>query len=218
MADDPLRPDLNNPSAHGLEQDTGLERDDDEVVINALKRFGPIVAIFVLIGAIVFGYGAKREQDQALASMEGTRRLREALEGFNDNPSGTRTGLQDLLSEGLYEDLPLKPWVEFLVVRTHIVEGQQAYANDGTPPETALKAVQDYIDSHAQHPEITPLAHLAKASLLEDMGRFNEARNALDQVGIINQDSAAGIFVPFLQQGMLERQRLWDKLRSRHNP
>lgn len=218
MADDqqPLRPDLADPSAHGLDQDRDLQRDEDEMLVSAIRRFGPIVLVLVIVLSVVLAYGANREQKQKEARIEGTRRLQEALTGFNENPSGTRKALQDLIAEGIYEGQPLKAWVEFFIVRTHVIEAQQKFAADGTPMDDVLPMIDTFIAANSRHKELSSMALLAKGAVLDDLGRYDEARQALDQASL-NPEAIGGLFANELLRTAPDRQKVWEKYRNKTN-
>lgn len=173
-----------------------------------LRRHGPWILLLVLVGLGVVVVGSINQEKGVAAKLQDTRVLEECLDLIFRDPPAARKRLEEYLPQ--MQDSPLRPWFEFLAVKSHVMEAQRDHVALGKNPEPALALLDTFIQGHVEHPEVTAFAWLNKAALLEDLGRHEESAKAYAQLSQYPNSAAhrmSGAFAAAPNRS--DREKMW---------
>lgn len=174
-----------------------------------LRRHGPWVAILILIGLGVIVAGTIRQDSDASVKVRDTKVLEECLDLMAKNPVEARQKIEAHLPQ--MHGSPLRPWFEFLALRSQVIEAQRDWVEHHKDPSAVIAVLDAFIQGHLEHPEVTAFAWLNKATLLEDLGRFDESAKAYAQLGQFPNSVATRMSGEFAQpRSRNEREKLWQ--------
>lgn len=194
-----------------------LEHNEDEIFKAFMRRYGVLIAAVVIVIIGFLGFTKSREIKISQGKELSTQYLNEFLPELKDNNfDEARKKCETIINNDKTKDSPLSFAAKFLIVKTYIIEAQQQLAEKGTPPNDALKKVNDFIADNkktkiASEKNILNFAYLAKGCLLEDLGRFEEARTVYNEE-LESTSTAYKSAADFITETELnKRKNLWTK-------
>lgn len=182
---------------------------DEGPLVANLRRHGPWVLVLILLGVVVTVTGTIRQDGDSAVKVRDTKMLEECLDLLAKNPSEARQKIEAHLP--VMQDSPLRPWFEFLSLRSQVIEAQRDWIENRKDPASVIAALDMFIQGHLEHPEVTAFAWLNKATLLEDLGRFDESSKAYAQLAQFPNAVATRMSADFAQpRSRNEREKMWQ--------